>query len=141
SAPRSRARPMRTTARSPRRSWPPLRPAASGGAAAPRSASAGPWTVCAAGTRTASRSADVGEKLPTILRETGQQLLLDPDHLRVRAVGEESLTDRGEVRALADEGLHHRLRPDLGGPAFALAPARPGREHVDLLMGEPSEVC
>src|SRR5690625_6076176 len=54
------------------------------------------------------------------------------------AVGQQALTDRGEVRALSDEPLHDRAGTQLSGPALALPAALPGGEHVDLLMGEPS---
>src|SRR5699024_11781867 len=62
------------------------------------------------------------------------------DHPRIGPVGEQPLTDGGEVGALPDEPLHDGPRTDLPCPAPALAPTLPGGEHVHLLMGQPAMV-
>src|SRR5699024_6487531 len=152
---RSRAPPTRTTAPSRRPSWPRRPRDGSAGPAGPPSASGGSWTGCAGGTprsgriRTAAadralgprqHSACVQQHLLTVRAEALQEMPFDRYDSRNGSVGEQPLTDRGEVGALPDEPLHDGLRADLPCPALALVPALPGGEHVHLLMGEPAVV-
>src|SRR5699024_10324131 len=145
---RSRAPPTRTTAPSRRPSWPRHPRDGSAGPAGPPSASGGSGTGCAGGTPRSGRiptaaadralgprqhSACVQQHLLTVRAEALQEMPFDRYDSRNGSVGEQPLTDRGEVGALPDEPLHDGLRADLPCPALALVPALPGGEHVHLL--------